>query len=512
MSGVVRRSESVRGLIRRVEAMPSMPSPYRMIDWKARTRDYVGLVFDADARGDFLPLYWTDRSGRNTGRATFGLPSYVGSPKRRTDGSQEAINCASAVLSASLCGCLPTLPEGLDPVAALESFFNRDNGLGLFLNSMDGRTGGSFWYEIEPLVLLAGIVDRHPGYPGLVQAFLDSARRWLEALDVLGGATADFHHTAFDFKTMRPVDNGRWKEPDAAAGLAFVFQCAHSMTGMPEWLAATRACLDALERTVDNPYYELLLPYGALAAARCNRLHGTRYDVARLLAWCFDGDSAARPGWGVIAERWGDFDCHGLVGSLTDYGQRWDLLEANASQEIDPHRSGYAFAGNTFSMAAPLLALVGYDPRFARDIGKWMLNAASAARLYYPDAHPPVRQSCAFWKDDPKSSIAYEGLRKSWDGHSPYATGDPQRYSWGTIDIGLYGSSFVGNFGGTLETTAVEGVLQLDCSATDYHGDRTKRTLLFYNPHGEVRTLRVSGVRDEVRIPPDEAVLVEVGP
>ena len=55
----------------------------------------------------------------------------------------------------------------------------------------------------------------------------------------------------------------------------------------------------------------------------------------------------------------------GLVGSTTD-------------------GEGYAFAMNTFQWAGALTPVARYDTRYAHDIGKWMLNLANAARLFYP--------------------------------------------------------------------------------------------------------------------------------
>ena len=121
------------------------------------------------------------------------------------------------------------------------------------------------------------------------------------------------------------------------------------------------------------------------------------YDVPKLLNWCFEArpKPQARPGWGVIADRWNGLDAHGLVGSTTDGG-------------------GYAFAMNTFQWAGALAPLARYDDRYARDIGKWMLNLANAARLFYPNAHDAAHQSSYTWanRNDPKSVIAYEGIRK----------------------------------------------------------------------------------------------------
>lgn len=194
------------------------------------------------------------------------------------------------------------------------------------------------------------------------------------------------NHLAYDFKLRKPVDNGKWKEPEAAAGIAWLEYMAYARWGNIRHLEAADWCMAFLQDSTDNPFYELLLPYGAYTAARMNAELGREYDVTKMLNWCFDGDSACRPGWGVISERWGDYDAHGLCGSLTDWGQRWDLMQENASNDYHEDSIGYAFAANTFSLASSFIPLVRYDSRFARTIGKWMLNAANNARLFYPDA------------------------------------------------------------------------------------------------------------------------------
>jgi len=81
---------------------------------------------------------------------------------------------------------------------------------------------------------------------------------------------------------------------------------------------------------------KVLLPYGALIAARMNAELGRHYDVAKLVNACFEphGHLQARPGWGVISDRWNGLDAHGLSGA--------------------PRRRGYAFAMNTFNGLAHL--------------------------------------------------------------------------------------------------------------------------------------------------------------
>ena len=69
----------------------------------------------------------------------------------------------------------------------------------------------------------------------------------------------------------------------------------------PRFLTAADWCLRSLEERPLNksPLYEVLLPYGALAAARMNAELGRHYDVAKLTQACFDphGRPQARPGW-----------------------------------------------------------------------------------------------------------------------------------------------------------------------------------------------------------------------
>ena len=42
-----------------------------------------------------------------------------------------------------------------------------------------------------------------------------------------------------------------------------------------------------------------LLPFGAYTAARLNAQQGRRYDVAKLVNWCFAGQTSARGDWGA---------------------------------------------------------------------------------------------------------------------------------------------------------------------------------------------------------------------
>jgi hypothetical protein len=456
-----------------VEFMPNLPEPYQLIDWPEKARAYDRFVFDGQAQGEFLPLIWLDNSRINIDRPTFGLPSYVGAPDqtRGTPNSQEGITCLGAVLGATLVG-LDKRRQEHDYVAMCEAWFNNQNGLNLVLNRQQDATGGSFWYELFPHIVCYALADRYPEQVRLTEIMRITADRWRQVcLDLTDSrGLPNFNHTSFNFRTRQPVDNGRWREPDAAAAVAWLEYAAWRKFGDPQQLAAAESCVRFLQAQRTNPYYEVLLPFGALTAARLNAELGRDYDVGRLLQWCF-GISDCRGGWGVTVGRWGEYDCDGLLGSIDN-------------------RGGYAFAMNTFVQAGALVPLVRYDPRYARAIGKWLLNLANSARLFYPGALPPGHETSAFWTGDPQRTIAYEGLRHEWRGKSPCATGDPVAMHWGPkTDLGLYGSSYAGMLGAIVRPTNVPAILQLDCLATDFFHDRAWPTFLFYNPYPEPRTV-----------------------
>jgi hypothetical protein len=371
--------------------MPSLPAPYRIRDWRQVAKDYVSLVFDPDRKGAYLPLI------RQTGSSTdsFVLPSYLGG------NGPEAINCMAAVVSGTLVGDDMTRLRDHNWVTLCQSYFSAQDGV--YTNNLHSRVSGSAWYDLFPNLLFYQLADRYPNVGETSTQFRRVATQWYRACVALGGRTEpsilpNFDHTGFRFETMTPVDNGHWTEPDMAAGIAWLEYMAYTRLHDPHFLTAADWCLRALERRPPekNPLYEVLLPYGALIAARMNAELGRDYDTQKLLDWCFEAgdDRAARPGWGVIASRFGADDVYGLVGSVTD-------------------TNGYAFAMNTFEWAGALAPLARYDPRYARSIGKWLVNLASAARLFYPTSLPASQQDGRDWADanDPNGCLPYEGLR-----------------------------------------------------------------------------------------------------
>jgi len=381
--------------ITKVEAMPDMPAPYELRDWKAVARRYDAYVFDATKTGEHLPLIWRTEAPDRPHASTFGLKSYVGD-YRQGGNVFDVITCLGAVLGATYAGIDKSDQNGENWVAMCRAYFHPEERL--YLNNIECETGHTFWYEILPNLLFYQIYDRYPDTPDMAEQFRTVADRWLTACEGMGGGAdpwvlPDFDHTAFSFSKMEPVDNGRWKEADVAAAIAWLHYMALVHTGDEKYGTGVRWALEWLDQREENPYYECLLPFGAYAAARSNAEQGTAYDVSKLVNWCFDGDNWR--GWGVNAARWGDYDCAGLA-------------------SVTAPNEGYAFAMNTYLLAAQLAPIARYDDRFARGLGKWLLNVANASRFFYANGLPEEHQTCYQWAMtyDPDSSIAYEGLRQ----------------------------------------------------------------------------------------------------
>ncbi|MGB9808553.1 MAG: hypothetical protein ACPLSA_00720 [Caldanaerobacter sp.] len=454
--------------VQRIESMPDLPSPLLIRDFKKIAIDYDKFVFDFERRGVFLPLGWWDKTHYNLDSDTFGLLTFVGSKTqfdidgKPIDGSQEGINCIAAVLSATLVGIDKSSQRGYNYVKMTQTFFNKENREYLVLNNPFTTSGKSFWYEIFPHILFYGLVYHYKDVEEMRNIMKITADRWHDAVLKLSGAGGipNFNHTAFMFSVMEPVDNGRWTEPDAAAGVALLEYWAYKEFKDPKYLEATKRAMNFLEIIDYNPIYEVLGYFAPYVAARLNAEEGVNYPVEKFMDWVFNRESDVRPGWGMITGKWGEYTVDGLFGSITDGG-------------------GYAFSMNTFDAAFALVPVARYDLRYAKAIGKWMLHLTNNAKLFYKDCLPEENQSSYWWREEPSYVIPYEGLRKIKDGRSPFAGGD----GWGKTDFSLYSGSHVGFLGSIVSKTNIEGILQIDLTKTDFFKDRFYPTYLYYNPY-----------------------------
>ncbi len=483
----------------RIDSMPNHPSPYKILDWHDKAMNFDAIIFDHSATGEYQPFIWLDSAGRNISQTTFGLYTVIGDvrqgPKVNNGEFHEAINSMGALLSAGLIGIDKTNQNGFNYVEMVQNYFNSDNGWNIMMNNtcsevalLGGGYGRDWWYDVFPNVLYYALCNVFPDVNRADSLQHIIAEQFFKADSVLNG---NYDYSYFDYSQMKGMRNHIVYQQDAAAGHAFVLLSAYQKYNDERYYNGAVSALNALFSQKESRFYEVLMPFGAYTAARLNAEHGTNYDINQILKWTFDGCQAkdGRYGWGIINDTWGDFDVSGIQGSLT-------------------HDGGYGFLMNTFDMAWPLVPMVRYEPQYACAIGKWMLNAANAARLFYPYEVPDKNQWLPQKKAITKNVIAYEGLKKTdvYDKEelkeeSPVALGDGPHWVVGQPNISMfsiYGSAHSGIFGAIIKKTNVEQIIQLDCLATDFYRAKSYPTFLYYNPYEEEKIVEYFNEEAEV--------------
>jgi hypothetical protein len=451
-------------LVPYLEGFPQLPNPLAIRDWKQTARDYHQLAFNPTVAGQYLPLLYeyTANTAAGFSGPSFSLPSYVGNPHD----SGEALTVLGAVLGGTLAGLDMASLTGHDRVQQCEVFYCVVNGHGLVLNNVNSQGSGSAWYDIFPSTLFYQIGARYPGRVSLQTKMRAIADSWLAALPVLSN---NWEHTGFNFQTMTPVTGG-WIEPDMAIGIAWLEYMAYAQFNDPKYLAAADTCMTQMNSRAANPFYETLGFFGPLLAARMNAELGRTYSTSRHLNWIFAPGSDARPGWGCETGRWGSYDAYGLMGSTTD-------------------TSGYAFSMNTFTAAGTIAPVVRYEPQYARLLGRWLLNVAANANLFYPTTLSTNMQSSGAWvQQTGVQSISYEGLRHLGV-TTPYATGDAAAPIQDLNPYGAWGSGWMATL---FQTSSVPGILQIDCVASDAFAPPAHPTYLLYNPYAIATQVNLS--------------------
>lgn len=482
--------------IGRVNLMPDMPESYQMIDWKQKARDFDRFVFDWNNSSEVGPLIWLDNARRNVDQETFGLYTAVKDIRQGKDANNgefhESLNSLAAILGAGLVGIDKTDQDGYNYVKMVQNYFNSDTGWNIVMNnttssvgSKGGGYGRDWWYDVLPNALYYAVCDVFPHVEGAEEIQKSIAEQFVKTDSVLNG---NYDYSYFDYGQMKGGVNHIPLQQDAAGGHAYVLLCAYRKFGDNRYLQHAKSAVEALLSQKESRFYEALLPLGAYTAAYLNATEGTSYDVKKLLDWVFDGckSPTGRTGWGIIVGKWGDYDVSGLQGSITDGG-------------------GYAFLMNSIKPAWPFIPLVKYQPEYAQAIGKWMLNNASACRLFYPGYIDEQHQWAPELRNLTANNIAYEGLRKADDygkeslkGVSPVAIGDGPKWIDGNPTesmFSVYSSSPVGILGAIVDTTNVKGILKLDCNATDFYSQKPYPVYLYYNPFDEDKVVEYTSAQ-----------------
>lgn len=472
--------------INRIDQMPNLPEPYKILDWKKKALDFDAYVFNFDTRICGNPVIWLDSAKRNVPQVTFGLYTAVNDsrqgPGNNNGEFHESLNSLAALLGSGLVGIDKTSQDGYNYVKMVQNYFNSDNGWNIVMNNtcpdvalLGGGYGRDWWYDVFPNVLYYAVCDVFPEVSGADSIQHVIAEQFCKADSVLNG---NYDYSYFDYARMKGMVNNIPLQQDAAGGHAYVLYAAYKKFGDPRYLQHAKSSLEALLSQKESRFYEILLPMSAIVAARLNAEEGTQYDIKKILDWTFDGcrNPNARYGWGVTTGRWGEYDISGLQGSILDGG-------------------GYAFFMNSVKLTWPLVPMVKYEPQFATAIGKWMLNNVNACRLFYPGEIDDKHQWLPEMKDLTNDNIAYEGLRRtdcyskeSLKGVEPVALGDGP--NWTPTNpaesmFSLYSTSPVGILGAMVSETSEQGILQINCNTTDFYSERPYPVYLYYNPHTE---------------------------
>lgn len=474
----------------RVEAMPNLPEPFKIMDFKSMANKFDALVYDETQTGAYWPLIWTDNSRKNFDQETFGIYTAMGDlrqgPEHNDGIFHESLATVGSVFGATLVGIDKSEQNGKNYVAMLKNYFNSETDWDIVMNNtspevamLGGGYGRDWWYDVYPNVLFYGLANFYPEEKDYTEIMRSVAEKFYHADAVLAG---NYSHSFFDYARLEPKDNWICKQEDAAAGHAYVLYSAYQKFNEPKYLAAAKSSLEALLAQEDNRFYEILMPFGAYVAARLNAEEGTDYNYTKILEWTFNGTSVCREGWGVLVDNWNGYDVSGIVGSTVDHG-------------------GFGFLMNTYDTMWPLVPMVRYDQRYANTIGKWMLNASNALKLFYPYEMPDEHQSIPELKHHTKGVIAYEGLikRSHFEAYehinAPIAIGDGPHWVEGNPDVSqfsVYGSGHVGIAGAIISKTNVDNILQLDLLATDFYRDVAFPSYLYYNPNPETKTVTIS--------------------
>ena len=118
--------------IARIDAMPNFPTPYKMLDWKQKAKDFDAFAFDYDSDFPCGPVIWLDSAKRNIPQVTFGIYTAIHDVRQgpnHNDGEfHESLNSMAAILGASLIGIDKSRQDGFNYVKMIQNYFNSDTG------------------------------------------------------------------------------------------------------------------------------------------------------------------------------------------------------------------------------------------------------------------------------------------------------------------------------------------------------------------------------------------------
>ena len=292
--------------VQRIDSMPNMPKPFKILDFNTLAKEYDQKVYDENQTGKYWPLIWKDNSRKNFDQETYGIYTAMGDVrqgKEHYDGIfHESLASIGSILGASLVGIDKSDQNGENYVRMLKNYYNRETKWNIMMNNTGpevAQLGGGYardwWYDVYPNVMFYAVADLYPEVNEYDDILRSVADKFYEADSVLNG---NYDYSFFDYATMKPSKTWICTQQDAAAGHAYVLYAAYQKFNDPKYLEGAKSSLEALLNQKENYFYEILMPFGAYVAARMNAEQDSNYDFSNVLNWTFDGTSACREGWG----------------------------------------------------------------------------------------------------------------------------------------------------------------------------------------------------------------------
>src|SRR5665647_2966337 len=128
--------------IPRIEIMPNLPEPYKMLDWHEKAMAFDQVVYDFTLKGNYQPFIWLDDSKHNIPQQTFGLYTVIGDvrqgPGRNTE-YHEALCSLGSIMGAGLVGIDKTKQNGFNFVKMTQNYFNSDNDWNIVMNNTNPK-------------------------------------------------------------------------------------------------------------------------------------------------------------------------------------------------------------------------------------------------------------------------------------------------------------------------------------------------------------------------------------
>ena len=197
--------------IAKVETMPSMPQPYKMLDWNAKAKAFDSYAFDFNSGLPGGSVIWIDNNQRNLPQVTFGLYTAMKDSRQGPDKNggefHESLNSLHAILGAGLVGIDKTEDNGYNYVKMVQNYFNSGTGWNIIMNNtcpdvahLGGGYGRDWWYDVYPNVLYYAVCDVFKGVENSDKIQRSIAEQFSKADSVLAG---NYNFSFFDYGRMK---------------------------------------------------------------------------------------------------------------------------------------------------------------------------------------------------------------------------------------------------------------------------------------------------------------------